>query len=141
MKIGMLVVSVIGLSLLSSARGDDLPRMGYAPGTSVEDLVARGYRWATVNGPYACASQQNLRVITTRRTDLTELRLVTDGDAYYLIPGTLVRVVRDDDANGMSQILLGRSYQTIMDIPEVSHGASDTGYLRNRRNAGQGWSS
>jgi hypothetical protein len=27
--------------------------------------------------------------------------------AYYLIPGTLARVIRDDHANGMSEILLG----------------------------------
>jgi hypothetical protein len=32
MKIGMLAVSVIGLSLLAIALADDLPRMGYSPG-------------------------------------------------------------------------------------------------------------
>ena len=33
--------------------------------------------------------------------------MVEDGGAYYLIPGTLVRVIRDDQADGMSEILLG----------------------------------
>jgi hypothetical protein len=33
--------------------------------------------------------------------------MVEDGSANYLIPGTLVRVTRDDPANGMSEILLG----------------------------------
>jgi hypothetical protein len=33
--------------------------------------------------------------------------MVEDGRAYYLIPGTLVRVTRDDEAKGMSEILLG----------------------------------
>ncbi|MGA8482047.1 MAG: hypothetical protein WB696_29105, partial [Chthoniobacterales bacterium] len=47
------------------------------------------------------------RKITNDRSDLTELHLVEDGGAYYLIPGTLVRVIRDDQANGMSEILLG----------------------------------
>jgi hypothetical protein len=35
-----------------------------------------------------------------------ELRLVEDGGAYYLIPGTLVRVIQDDHRNGLSKILL-----------------------------------
>jgi hypothetical protein len=33
--------------------------------------------------------------------------MVEDGGAYYLIPGTLVRVIRDDQAKGISEILLG----------------------------------
>jgi hypothetical protein len=33
--------------------------------------------------------------------------MVEDGEVYYLIPGTLVRVTRDDPANGMAEILLG----------------------------------
>ena len=53
MKIGTLGLSVIGLSLICSSRADDLPRMGYIAGTPVKDLVAKGYRWTTVNGPYA----------------------------------------------------------------------------------------
>ena len=32
--------------------------------------------------------------------------MVEEGRAYYLIPGTLVRGTRDDQANGMSEILL-----------------------------------
>jgi hypothetical protein len=35
----------------------DFPRLGYSAGTNVKDLVAKGYRWVTVNGPYACATQ------------------------------------------------------------------------------------
>jgi hypothetical protein len=41
------------------------------------------------------------------RTDSTELDLVEAGDAYYLIPGMLVRITQDDQINGMSAILLG----------------------------------
>jgi hypothetical protein len=33
--------------------------------------------------------------------------MVEEGRAYYLVPGTLVRVTQDDQANGMSEILLG----------------------------------
>ena len=107
MKIGMLVVSVIGLSLISTAWADDLPTMGYSESTPVKDLAAKGYRWVTVDGPYACGSEQEVRNITSNRTDLAELQMVEDGRAYYLIPGMLVRVTRDDPASGMSEILLG----------------------------------
>jgi len=105
--IGILAVSVIGLSLIGTALADDLPQIGYSERTPVKDLVAKGYRWVTVNGPYACATEQEVRQITSDRTDLTELHRVEDGGAYYLIPGTLVRVIQDDHGNGMSEILLG----------------------------------
>jgi hypothetical protein len=107
MKIGLLVVSIIGLSLTYSTWADDLPKMGYSSETPVKDLAAKGYRWVTVNGPYACVTQAEVRRMMSGRTDATELRLVEDGGAYYLIPGTLVRVVQDDHANGMSEVLLG----------------------------------
>ena len=107
MKIGMLVVSVIGLSSISTTWADDLPSMRYSERIPVKDLAAKGYRWVTVDGPYACASEQEVRKITSNRTDLLELHMVEDGSANYLIPGTLVRVTRDDPANGMSEILLG----------------------------------
>ena len=96
MKIGLLLVSFIGLYLASTAWADDY-----------EDLAARGYRWVTVNGPYACATQHELRQITSDHTDATELQMVQDGGAYYLIPGTLVQVVQDDRADGTSQVLSG----------------------------------
>lgn len=37
---------------------------------------------------------------------MTELSLVDADAAYYLIPGTLVRITQDDQVNGMSEILL-----------------------------------
>ena len=105
MKIWMLVVTVISLSLTCTGRADDLPGMGYSSGTPLKDLLQKGYRWVTVDGPYACPTEQEARQITGDRTDSTELNLVEDGGAYYLIPGTLVRVVQDDPANGMSRII------------------------------------
>jgi hypothetical protein len=113
MKIWMLVVTVIALSLTWSARADDLPRMGYSSDTPLKDLVQKGYRWVTVNGPYACPTEQEVRQITGDRTDSTELHLVEDGGAYYLIPGTLVRVIQDDPANGMSQIIWGETIRPL----------------------------
>ena len=107
MKIRMLVIYVAGLSLIGITWADGLPKMGYSSGRSVKDLVAKGYRWVTVDGLYACIKEQEVRQITSSRTDLMELSLVEAGDAYYLIPGTLVRITQDDHVNGMSEILLG----------------------------------
>ena len=107
MKIRMLVIYVVGLSLIGITWADGLPKTGYSSGRSIKDLVAKGYRWVTVDGPYACVKEQEVRQITSSRTDLMELSLVEAGDAYYLIPGTLVRITQDDHVNGMSEILLG----------------------------------
>src|ERR1700751_6471304 len=104
--IGILAVWVIGLSLIGTALADDLPPLGYAEQTPVKDLVAKGYRWVTVNGPYACVTEQGVRQITGGHTDLRELHMVENLQAYYLIPGTLARVIQDDHADGMSEIRL-----------------------------------
>ena len=96
MKIWFLVLTLLGLGMTRSACAED-----------PQDLAAKGYRWVTVNGPYACPTEPEVRHVTGDPTDATELRMVEDGTAYYLIPGTLVQVVRDDPANGMSEILLG----------------------------------
>jgi hypothetical protein len=96
MKIRLLVFALFGFSLTCAAWADDY-----------QALVAKGYRWVTVNGPYACPTEPEVRHVTGDPTDATELQMVEDGTAYYLVPGTLVQVVKDDSANGMSQILLG----------------------------------
>ena len=106
MNIGLLVVSVIVLSVTCSTWANNLPSLGYSPGIPVKDLVAKGYRWVTVNGPYACVTEQEVRQITSDHTDLRELHMVENIQAYYLIPGALARVIQDDHANGMSEILL-----------------------------------
>jgi hypothetical protein len=64
------------------------------------------YRWITVDGPYACASKDDLRQITKHHTDETELEMVNDLRAYYLIEGTIVQLVQEDSSSGMSQIHL-----------------------------------
>src|SRR6202007_3474519 len=96
MKIWFLVLTLFGLAMTRSACAED-----------PQDVAAKGYRWVTVDGPYACPSEQELRHVTVDQTDATELQMVEDGTAYYLIPGTLVQIVQDDPANGMSEILLG----------------------------------
>jgi hypothetical protein len=107
MKIRLFGIVLVGLTLVRTAWADDLPRMGYEPKVSVKELAAKGYRWVTANGPYGCANERALRQVTSGRTDLTELNMLEQGHAYYLIPGTLVRIVHDHPANGVSEILVG----------------------------------
>ena len=96
MKFRILVFATIGFGLTCPAFAVDY-----------KDLAARGYRWVAVNGPYACTTEQAVQRITSHRTDATELEMVEDIEAYYLIPGTIVRVVQNDPATGMSEIQLG----------------------------------
>ena len=72
--------------------------------SSYDELAAKGFRWVTVDGPYGCPSKDDLRQITKNRTDEIELRMVEQLRAYYLIPGGIVQLVRQDAASGMSQI-------------------------------------
>jgi hypothetical protein len=39
-----------------------------------KDLAAQGCRWVTVNGPYACATEQDVQRMVAHRTDATELQ-------------------------------------------------------------------
>jgi hypothetical protein len=107
MKIRLFGILLVGLTLVWTAWAGDLPRMGYEPKVSVKELAAKGYRWVTANGPYGCANERALRQITSGSTDLTELNMLEEGYSYYHVPGTLVRIVHDDPANGMSEILVG----------------------------------
>jgi hypothetical protein len=68
------------------------------------DLAAKGYRWVTVDGPYACPSKGDLRRITEHHTDEAELRMIGELRAFYLIEGAIVQVVQEDAISGMSQI-------------------------------------
>lgn len=66
--------------------------------------VVQGYRWVTVDGPYGCPSKADLQQITMYRTDKTELEMVEQLRAYYLIPGTMVQLIQEDTALGTSKV-------------------------------------
>jgi hypothetical protein len=89
-------MTAVGLGLICTALADNY-----------SDLAAQGYRWVTVNGPYACATDQDVQRIVGHHTDETELHMVEDIRCYYLIPGTIVQVIKEDSANGMSKVRLG----------------------------------
>ena len=73
-------------------------------GVNYEDLIEQGYRWVTVDGPFACVSKDDLRQITEKPSDELELKMVEQLRAYYLIRGTLVQVVTEEISSGLSQI-------------------------------------
>jgi hypothetical protein len=68
-----------------------------------DDLVRQGYRWVTVDGPFACVSVEDLRKITGSGGDELELKMVEELKAYYLIRGTMVQIVKEEPG-GVSQI-------------------------------------
>ena len=96
MKLTIFLLTAIGLSLPCTALADHY-----------KDLAAQGYRWVTVNGPYACETEQDLQRIVAHHTDATELQAVQNIQCYYLIPGTVVQLINEDPVRGMSQIQLG----------------------------------
>ena len=96
MKLWISVMTAVGLCLVCTALADNYG-----------DLAAQGYRWVTINGPYACGTDQDVRRIVGHHTDETELHMVEDIRCYYLIPGTIVQVIKEDPANGMSKVWLG----------------------------------
>ena len=69
-----------------------------------DDIIEKGYRWVAVDGPYACPTKNDLQQITKNRTDETELHMVEQLRAYYLVRGAMVHVVKEDEASGMTQI-------------------------------------
>jgi len=76
-------------------------------GDNYSALAAKGYRWVTINGPYACNTEQGAERIVARHTDETELEVVENIECYYLIPGTIVQVIKEDPARGLSEMRLG----------------------------------
>jgi len=72
--------------------------------TNYDDFVAKGYRWVTVDGPYACVSRDDLRQISKNHTAETELQLIRQQRAYYLLQGDIVKVVREDVTSGLALI-------------------------------------
>jgi hypothetical protein len=96
MKLRMLAFAAVSVGLTVSAVA-----------ANYNDLVAQGYRWITVDGPYACPAKDDVQRITNHRTDSVELEMVDDLRAYYLIPGMIVQIVQDDPPSGLTQVRLG----------------------------------
>jgi hypothetical protein len=67
-------------------------------------LVHQGYRWVTVNGPYAYPAKEDARKGETGRKSESKQPV---GVAYYLIPGMVVLVIENDSSTGLSRIRAG----------------------------------
>ena len=97
MKLLIFFLTAVSLGLTYTVLGGD----------NYSALAAQGYRWVTINGPYACNTEQGVERIVARHTDVTELQVVESIECYYLIPGTIVQVIKEDPARGMSEMRLG----------------------------------
>jgi hypothetical protein len=69
-----------------------------------DELVTKGYRWVTTDGPFAARSKEDLERLMTNGSDENRLRMVSQGGVYYLIQGVIVQVVQEDKASGLSQV-------------------------------------
>ena len=96
MKLLISLITVVSLQLA-----------GTALATDYSALAAQGYRWVIANGPYACSKGQDVERVVGHHTDATELDVVQNAGCYYLIPGTIAKVISEDPARGISQIQLG----------------------------------
>ena len=94
MKVPIIILVAVVAGLVPTASAD-----------TYKDLAAQGYRWVSVDGPYACKSKDDVREISKRqtRTEL-EIKMVQGLQAYYLIKGQIVQIDQEDTAAGMSQI-------------------------------------
>ena len=97
MKLLISFMTAVSLGLTCTVLGGD----------NYSALAAQGYRWVTVNGPYACHTGEDVERIIAHHTDAIELQVVENIECYYLIPGTIVQVIKEDPAHGISEVRLG----------------------------------
>jgi len=72
--------------------------------STYEDLVAEGYRWVNIDGPYASILEDDAQRLSKNPTHDLKLQLLSAGNAYYLIHGIIVRVLRTDNRTGMVEV-------------------------------------
>jgi hypothetical protein len=92
------------LLILLSAGAATLGPVSTVLAANYSDLAVQGYRWVIIDGPYASPAKDDLREILKHYSEDKELELVEQLRVYYLVPGTIVQVVQNDSASGMSQI-------------------------------------
>jgi hypothetical protein len=99
--------SILKFGLATLGVGASLVLTCSALAQHYDDLAAQGYRWVTIDGPYACITEQEVEHMVAHHTDATELQLVENVQCYYLITGAIVQVIQEDPAQGMSQMHFG----------------------------------
>src|SRR6202046_1766588 len=89
----LLAVAVAAMTLSSTASAD-----------KYDELVAKGYRWATADGPYACVAKEDVHRMANNPGDSVVLKMVEQVKVFYLTPGTIVQVTEEDSHAGASKI-------------------------------------
>src|ERR1700688_3530275 len=89
----LLAVAVAAMTLSSTASAD-----------KYDELVAKGYRWATADGPYACVAKEDVHRMANTPGDSVVLKMVEQVKVFYLTPGTIVQVTEEDSHTGTSKI-------------------------------------
>jgi hypothetical protein len=69
-----------------------------------DDLVAKGFRWATADGPYASVAKEDAHLVANHPPDHVILKMVEQVKVFYLTPGTIVQVTEEDPKTGTSKI-------------------------------------
>jgi hypothetical protein len=95
-KQAITIITALSLGLADTALGDNY-----------DTLAANGYRWIAVHGPYGSTTEQGLQHITGRRKDRKGSQSVEDNEAFYLIPGRIVHIMKEDPADGTSLVQMG----------------------------------
>jgi hypothetical protein len=82
-------------------------------------LAAQGYRWVTIDGPYACITEQDAKRIAAHHNDAIELHVVENIECYYLIPGAIVQVVKEDSGSRYIRDTLRKHHQVSLDLQPI----------------------
>jgi hypothetical protein len=90
------IITALSLGLAGTALGDNY-----------DTLAAKGYRWIAVHGPYGSTTEQGLQHLTGRRKDREGSQSIEDNQAFYLIPGRIVHIMKEDPADGTSLVQMG----------------------------------
>jgi hypothetical protein len=77
---------------------------GAASATDFQSLAKQGYRWVTVNGPYACPKKEDAEKLAAAKDVSSNLELQDKTHAYFLLPGMIVLVLESDHSSGLSRI-------------------------------------
>ena len=73
-------------------------------GGKYDDLTAKGYRWATADGPYAAVAKEDAHLVADHLSEHDILKMVEQVKVFYLTPGTIVQVTEEDSGAGVSKI-------------------------------------
>lgn len=91
-------------TILSALAAAALTLTSTASANKYDELAAKGYRWATADGPYACVAKEDVHRMANNPGDSVELQMIEQVKAYYLTPGTIVQVTEEDSRTGTSKI-------------------------------------